>query len=630
MSKNINTNTNIAQIILSDKHEIRLKKKKKKKSNNKKKQALDSVKEALKFYDLAVASAAQKNISLPAELGELPVKIEDINSVKELQQLAIKLNNMTAQINTLIAQGSSQSRTIGLFQEGMIGQSQGVLPTIIQPRILPQQQIPSERPIDIRPIQPIIPSSQPQPQDDSASKALDDIQREILEKLSPEDRQKAEEELEKQKQEQPVQPDQPSIPDEPGIPDEPSVPQPTPPLPDIQPGPPIKPTDLETNLNVEFGTQKIPKLISPVGFYDVFTDYRRYIKDVIFRTKKIVEGQYRINKADETILDQERNKILDKYDTWQEGLNSGQLAYVESDPQLKMVYNEMLKELNLDVGQLAESILQQQGEKITSFEIGDTPVPIEKEVETRLSPQGENFKAQLNQIKTLIEQDKEKSLKSTDLSELNNIIDDLNLIRVNIDNYNKLQPIDKVGLEVLHGDVLDEWNKTIKSVEKRVLDIQKGIPVEIPSSPVDPKQPPQPFSPPAPKSREEVEKERVEAQFKSDKDLLNNFIEDPKVRFTNQIIESLKRMPKNEIIVEKIVAIKSSTSPSKKKDAKKEILKYLRSQKLLDVKRKPNLVMKQGAKKLPVEQLDMSKIGLRTWPPFGKSAPVAAGPAPIE
>jgi hypothetical protein len=185
-NKNINTNTAIANIILSDKHEIRLKKPKKKKSNGAKKKALEDVKQALKFYDLAVADAKSKNINLPAELGELPVDIQDVNSVKELQQLAIKLQSMTSQINTLIAQGASQSRTAGLFIEGGIGQSQGVLPTIVQPRILPQQQIPSERPIDIRPIQPVQPTQPSQPQDDdNASKALDDIQREILEKLSP-------------------------------------------------------------------------------------------------------------------------------------------------------------------------------------------------------------------------------------------------------------------------------------------------------------------------------------------------------------------------------------------------------------------------------------------------------------
>ena len=51
MSKNINTNTNIAQIILSDKHEIRIKKKPKKKSSGAKKKALENVKESLRNYN---------------------------------------------------------------------------------------------------------------------------------------------------------------------------------------------------------------------------------------------------------------------------------------------------------------------------------------------------------------------------------------------------------------------------------------------------------------------------------------------------------------------------------------------------------------------------------------------------
>jgi hypothetical protein len=91
MSKNINTNTNIAQIILSDKHEIRLKKKKKKKSSNKKKEALEKVKSALQQYDLAINTAKSKNISIPEALGKLPDNINQINSISELNALALDL-----------------------------------------------------------------------------------------------------------------------------------------------------------------------------------------------------------------------------------------------------------------------------------------------------------------------------------------------------------------------------------------------------------------------------------------------------------------------------------------------------------------------------------------------------------
>ena len=116
---------------------------------------------------------------------------------------------MTNQINQLISQGASQARTVGLFQEGMIGQRQGIIPAI-QPRVINEQRIPQERPIEIRPIPPIIPSKKPidpsQIPDDSAEKTLEEIRNEILNKLSPEDKAKAEKEMEDEK---PVTPPEP-------------------------------------------------------------------------------------------------------------------------------------------------------------------------------------------------------------------------------------------------------------------------------------------------------------------------------------------------------------------------------------------------------------------------------------
>jgi hypothetical protein len=538
-----------------------LKKKPKKKSSNKKKEALADVKEALRNYDMSVAEAKSKNITLPAELGVLPVNIEDVNSVKELNELAIKLKSMTAQINALIAQGASQSRTIGLFQERPQGQS--ILPTIVQPRILPQQQIPSERPIDIRPIQPIVPSQKPidpsQIPDDNAEKTLDQIRQEILDKLSPEDKAKAEEELEKQRQ-QPA-PASPDIPDEPDIPDQ------TPPLPNIKPPEQkINPSDLETNLNIEFGTKTIPKLVSPIGFYDIFTNYRRYVKDLIFRTKKIIEGQYRISKADETILENERNRILNSYDSWLKSLNKPQVQYLDNDPQLQSVNNEMLKELNLDVEELAQNILRQQGVKLTNFEVGDTPVPIEQKAEEKLSPQGQNFKVQLEQIRNIIENDLEKSKKTVKPDELNEIINDLNLVKVNIDNYNKLQPIDKVGLEVLYGQVVDEYNKAQEEVEDKLLEVQKGLP----------------FEPPRPKQKPKKGK----TQLDKDIELLNNYVDNISINFSKKIMNALKRIPNSQITIEGINAIRSRTFDlqTKGKDTKKIVKDFLEKENLLQTK----------------------------------------------
>ena len=170
MSKNINTNTAIAQIILSKDHEIRLKKKPKKKSSGAKKKALEDVKEQLRNYDLAINQAKSKNVTLPSELGILPVQIDDVNSVKELQALSIKLQSMTNQINQLIVKGASQQRTIGLFQEQIGGQRQGFLPPLVQPRIIEPQQISPEKPIPIRPVRPELVDPSKKPIDDTNTK----------------------------------------------------------------------------------------------------------------------------------------------------------------------------------------------------------------------------------------------------------------------------------------------------------------------------------------------------------------------------------------------------------------------------------------------------------------------------
>jgi len=584
-SKNINTNTAIANIILSDKHEIRLKKKPKKKSSNKKKEALDAVKSALQQYDMAVNEAKSKNITLPKELGELPVKIEDVNSVKELQELAIKLQSMTSQINALISQGASQQRTMGLFQEGMIGQRQGFLPPSIQPQIVPSQQIPQERPIDIRPIQPIIPSQKPidpsQIPDSSAEKTLDEIRKEILDKLSPEDRQKAEEQLEQEKQQA-----APQVPQTPTIPDTPSTPQQAPQLPVLQPAEQVNPSDLETNLNIKFGSITIPKLVSPNGFYDIFTNYRRYIKDVSFRTKQIVEGEYKISKDDDRILQEEKNRILDSYDKWLQSLNRLQVQYIDNDAQLQTVNNGMLKELNLDVEQLSQELLRGQGVKIKSFKVADEETPIEEKAAERLTPEGKKFETRLKQIKDIINESIVKANKTVKAGELENIINSLNFIKTDIDKYDRLQPIDKVGLEVLHADIVDMYNLAQKEVQEKLVEVKQGLPV----APLEILDPTAPIQEPEP--RQEAESQppspRGEGVTQLDRDinLLNKYVDNIGVSYSKKIREALQRVPnsketfdKNEKTRQRDFSVNTRAS-----DLRKRVKKFLQDENFYQVK----------------------------------------------
>ena len=587
MSKNINTNTAIANIILSDKHEIRLKKKPKKKSSNKKKEALEKVKEALQQYDMAVASAKSKNISLPAELGVLPVKIEDVNSVKELQELAIKLENMTNQINALISQGASQQRTVGLFNDGMIGNRQGIIPQAIQPRIINDNRIPQEQPIVIKPIPPIIPSQKPidpsQIPDDSAEKTLDEIRKEILDKLSPEDRQKAEQELEDEK---------PVSPQEPADITPPTTPQSSPQIPDLKPAQKINPADLETNLNVKFGSTNIPKLVSPIGFYDIFTNYRRYVKDLSFRTKKIVEGQYRLSKDDERILKDEKNRIMNSYDNWLKSLNRLQLQYIDNDPQLLEVNNEMLKELTIDVEQLAQQLLRAEGVKITSFEVGDTATPIEEKAAERLTEKGKVFETRLKQIKDIINGSIVKANKTIKPDELENIINRLNFIKTDIDKYERLEPINKVGLEVLHSEIVDMYNQAQKEVQDKLVEVKQGLPVAAleqldPLAPIEEET----FTPPAPKPREEAEsqppfpKGKGKTQEDKDIELLNEYAKSVGLSYSKKVRNALQRIPNSETTIEGANAIRNRdfNKQTISSDIRKLVKNFLQKEDLLQI-----------------------------------------------
>ena len=474
MSKNINTNTAIANIILSDNHEIRLKKKPKKKSSNKKKEILDKVKNELRNYDMAVADAKSKNITLPAELGVLPVKIEDVNSIKELEELAIKLQSMTNQINQLIAQGASKQRTSGLFSEGMGSSQMRFFP--VQPR--PIQPI-EPQPI-IRPIQPIVPSSNPidptQVKDDDVEQSLNKLQKEILDKLSPEDKAKAEEQIRQEQEQQKQQPVEPS--DTGTIPESPSVPDQTPSLPDLRPPEKMKESDLETFVNVKFGNQTIPKLEAPTGFYNFLTDYRRYVENVEFDTVLINTGEYKIEKSKYRMLQNQKQSLLDEYDKWLSGLNRQQLQYIDNSQQLTSIINEIMLELQLDPEDLSKKILKSQNKNVTEFKVGDEETGTEIAAKERLSEEGKKLEQKLKINKDLINDILSKANNTIKEDELNELINQLNLAKVESNKYNQLSGIDQVALEVLHSEVIDSIIEASNQIENKIKEVKQGLPID--------------------------------------------------------------------------------------------------------------------------------------------------------
>ena len=148
MSKNNNVNQNAIQIIFPEDMELRkVKKKKKKKSPNesKKKELIDELKELLEDYDQEIETAKEKNINLPAELGELPKDIKQLKSIKQLELVSDEIKNKILKIQQFIKGDSVANRSNQLFGVApRIGMGTGVfpqqtpIPQIQQPQIIPQ------------------------------------------------------------------------------------------------------------------------------------------------------------------------------------------------------------------------------------------------------------------------------------------------------------------------------------------------------------------------------------------------------------------------------------------------------------------------------------------------------------
>ena len=132
------------------------KKKPKKKRVDNKKKAVDELKETLKQFDAVLNEAKEKNIEIPKELGELPVNIEDINTIRELNELNADLQQRIINIRELIESGAEPQKiqTIDPREFGESGFLQGVTP---QPIVVQRQQEGLVEPSPVAP-SPVMPS----------------------------------------------------------------------------------------------------------------------------------------------------------------------------------------------------------------------------------------------------------------------------------------------------------------------------------------------------------------------------------------------------------------------------------------------------------------------------------------
>lgn len=179
--KNNNQNQNIIYLDFGEIEELITKKKKKKtkKKVNNKKKIVDEVKETLAQFDALIKEADSKKIKIPAELGELPLNIEDINTIKELKELNADLKQRIILISELIKKQlvEPEPEGIAIMRFGMGGVQQG-LPTTITAAQIQAQQAQSQQGI-VEPMQPIRPMLPPQPQPQPSDDRLKQIQEQL-------------------------------------------------------------------------------------------------------------------------------------------------------------------------------------------------------------------------------------------------------------------------------------------------------------------------------------------------------------------------------------------------------------------------------------------------------------------
>ena len=457
MSKNINTNTNIAQIILSDKHEIRLKKKPKKKSSNKKKEALEKVKSALQQYDLAINTAKSKNIAIPEALGKLPDNINQINSISELNALALDLQNRILQINELIQKGSS--RATGLFREIAGPQQRGFIPIQqqIQPQIIPNQQIPQQ---PVQPIQPQQPVSPQRQEDDDAEKTLDQLQKEILSKLDPEDRAKAEAQFEKEKQEresqQPVQPE---------------IPQPEPDT-DTDDESPVDSNFEMINGLEGIDGRTINNLKAPIGWATIYSEYRQLIKSLIADIIKIDGDEYNLPKSEDRDIQERQEQLLKEYNAWLNSLNKTQTDYLDTDMTLQTLDNSLIRDLQTPPTELLQRIAKEQGKNINVY--SGIASKTEQKESRSLSISAEDFKKQLiknqsgiNNLLKLVSDPKFKNDTDRQLKIYDSGISNLNIFDARLEEqFNSLDGTDKAGILSLYNKTRDGLKVAIREISE--------------------------------------------------------------------------------------------------------------------------------------------------------------------
>ena len=405
------TNQNVNTIIFPPDMELRKVKKPKRKktgASSKKKQAIADLRQALQDFDAIINEAKNKKVSIPANLGSLPQDIKDVDSVKEIVELTNDIRQRIQQIRALIEQASKPQADMFRAFIPTQGQAPRFAPT-------PTPVVPQPTPIQPQPT----PIPKPTPEEDKTAQSLDELRKEILDKLSPEEREKAEEKLKEEgfdvpdePSPEPVGPDEP-VPDKPPQPVEPIIPEPEPVEPIIKPM--ELPEGFELNYDV-IGDQKV-KVIAPKGFYKFVLRSRKYEKDVGASATQIVKGEFKLTADKYANLEAERQSIKQDYIVWKGMLSEDQIRIFQEsaapspreDKIQTGIDNALILEKQIDEvtkktpTQVLIDIVGTKGEVFGPDEETTTQEKLEEEAKGKESKALEKFRTQLKIITTKVE-----------------------------------------------------------------------------------------------------------------------------------------------------------------------------------------------------------------------------------
>ena len=124
-------NTQIVRIVMPETKPKKKKRRAESRSNNKKNESIERLKQALELFRRAKENAQQKNVTIPAALGEDPPGIESVKSVEDIDRLTQVIMNRARQIEQLIMQKPKffdMPETSGSFPQAYASEFRSVFP----------------------------------------------------------------------------------------------------------------------------------------------------------------------------------------------------------------------------------------------------------------------------------------------------------------------------------------------------------------------------------------------------------------------------------------------------------------------------------------------------------------------